>query len=176
MLTTFSKKGRNILQSVKKLNSEDEKTIGVPEPKNLNNPYFVDLMVCRNWECHTPLMGTSLHLFSTAENVENPSQIKPLLFERIFHLTFPSITALKKLSTTDDLTVSFRENKLENYAIAQVIHKWNRLNAYPRPSLSKKWWPRRSYATAVRNGTNIKLQITNLTANITENKLFSRFE
>lgn len=64
---------------------------------------------------------------------------------------------LVRISTSRSLhgegpSIYIRKVTLENDAMAKDVHKWNKLNSYPTPSLSKDWEPGRSYATAARAG------------------------
>lgn len=151
ILTTFTSKGVELLKNLKELKMDTTKTTKVPDPTKPNNKYYVDiLMPLGEWEIHPELLGVAIRKFPSIYMLENPNADKPLGSKRLFRLYFKTTTAPREVFTEDNDQVPIREVTTKDGAVALIIHKWNRLNTFPPPSLSKTWQPRRSYAAAMR--------------------------
>lgn len=137
-LTTFSKRGKQLLTGLEELNSGGGMKLKVPEPCKPQNQFYVSLLLLKDWDTHTISLGAPLQMFRTAERIENPHRNNPLGYKRLFRLSFSTVTAPREVFTKEDPLTPIQEVITKSGAMTRVNHKWNRLNAYPLPSLITK--------------------------------------
>lgn len=151
VLSTFNKAGLTLLSDLKEIKMEPCPTTQVPQARKPNSRYYVDILMPREWEMNPDLLAAAICTFHTIETIEYTTRNRPLGSKRLFRLTFKTVTAPREVFTKEDPNVRIRERVLSCGVMAQVIHKWSRLNALPQPSVARNMQPRGSYASTARS-------------------------
>lgn len=155
VLTTFNAAGVNLINNLQAIKMEPGKSTSVPTATRPQNRYYVDILMPREVEMHQPLLAAAILKFKSLETIENPNYHKPLGSHRLLRFIFKTTTEPRDVFTPEDESVPIREVILPCGSMAQVIHKWTRLNAYPPPSMARSWQPRgKSYVAAMRSPKN----------------------
>lgn len=134
VMTTFDKSALSLFSELRNVKVVDGKSVAFPTPKKPQTQYYVDLLMLRDWDPHTAILGTALRLLSTAKSIENSNRNKPLGPERTLRFVFSMVRAPREVFTVDDPSVSIRKVMLDTGTKVQVIHEWNRYSAHPVPS------------------------------------------
>ena len=163
MLGSVSQEGRAAINGLKELKVEPGRTVTVPTATKPNNRYYVECLLPYEREIHVAFVAACLEKFPSARAISMPGK-KSFGTTRRVRLYFNTTTAPREVFTQEDTSIPIREILLPCGSIAQIIHKWQRLNQYRPPHLLNRWahtHTNQTYATATATRETARTPIPN---------------
>lgn len=137
-LATFCQEIRNLLGGLKNGMLAIERA-GVNGSLKRKNNYRVNPLMHQTWESYKNILKAGLRLIPSTKPVEFSSRNKFPESKSLLCLSFSTVLAPRKIFKAENFKILIREVCFERGPRAQVIHKWNKRNAYPMPSPVTNW-------------------------------------